>query len=40
MIVTKMIFFSHPYDCFYDVWEAATAAAALGHGVIDGARND
>lgn len=38
--MTKMILFSHPYDRFYDVWEAATATAALGHGIIDGARND
>jgi hypothetical protein len=35
-----MILFSHPYDRFYDVWESAAAAAALGHGIIDGAGND
>ncbi|ASV83200.1 hypothetical protein CES85_3978 [Ochrobactrum quorumnocens] len=40
MVVTKMVFFGHPYDRFYDVWEAATAATALGHGVIDGTRNN
>jgi hypothetical protein len=38
--MTKMILFSHPYDRFHDVWEAATATAALGHDIIDGARND
>ncbi|MFQ0814140.1 hypothetical protein AVM02_14060 [Brucella anthropi] len=37
MVMTKMILFSHPYDRFHDVWEAATATAALGHGIIDGA---
>lgn len=34
--MTKMIFFGNPYDGFYDVWEAATAAAALGYGIKDG----
>jgi len=38
--MTKMILFSHPYDRFHDVWEAATATAALGHDIIDGAGND
>ncbi len=32
-----MVFFSHPYDGFYDIWEAATATAALIHGIIDSA---
>jgi hypothetical protein len=38
--MTKMILFSHPYDRFHDVWEAATATAALGHDIIDGARDN
>jgi len=35
-----MIFFGDPYDRFYDVWEAAAAAAALGHDVEHGAGHD
>jgi len=40
MVATKMVFFGNPYDGFYDVWEAATATAALGHDVINGARDN
>jgi len=35
-----MIFFRHLYDGFNDIWEAATAAAALLHGMINLSRNN
>ncbi|OYR14752.1 hypothetical protein CEV31_3215 [Brucella thiophenivorans] len=35
-----MIFFSHPYDRFYDIWEAATAATTLGYCIKDSSRDD
>ena len=35
-----MIFFRHLYDGFNDIWEAATAAAALLHGMVNFCRNN
>jgi hypothetical protein len=35
-----MIFFRHLYDCFNDIWEAATAATAFFHGVVNFGRHD
>ena len=35
-----MIFFSHSYDRFYNIWEAAAAATALFESVINSSRND
>jgi hypothetical protein len=38
--VAEVIFFRHLYDGFNDVWEAATAAAALLHGMVDFCRDN
>jgi len=35
-----MIIFRHLYDGFNDIWEAATAAAAFLHGMVDFCRNN
>jgi hypothetical protein len=35
-----MIFFRHLYDGFSDIWEAAAAAAALLHGMVNLCRNN
>jgi hypothetical protein len=35
-----MIFFRHLYDGFNNIWEAATAAPALLHGVVNFCRDN
>jgi len=35
-----MIFFSHSYDRFNNIWEAAAAPATLLHSMVDLGRNN
>jgi hypothetical protein len=35
-----MIFFRHLYDGFNDIWEAAAAAAAFLHGMVNFSGNN
>lgn len=38
--MAEVIFFRHLYDGFNDIWEAATAASPLLHGMVNLCRNN